>query len=244
MLKFGTKWLKLGALAAFTLLVPLSPKASEAEKPVPRKYAVSAPAKLGMTEAEVDKDSAGCVSCHTDSDAKTMHLSPAVQLGCASCHGGDAGVFAPAGLAKTAPQYVDLRDKAHVLPKYPKTWHFPSSANPKQSYTLLNKEAPEYIRFVNPSDYRVARQACGACHMELIEKAERSIMATGAMLWGGGSYNNGILPFKNYVLGEAYTVHGEPARLLSPGTPPGTVTPEQAKRGALPTPYPLPTWPG
>ena len=79
---------------------------------------------------------------------------------------------------------------------------------------------PAFIRFVNPSDYRVAREACGACHMELIEKAERSLMATGAMLWGGGSYNNGILPFKNYVLGEAYTTHGEPARLLSPAAAP------------------------
>ena len=242
MLKFGTNWLRTGALIAATLLAPLSLKASEAEKPVARKYVAAAPAKLGMTDAEVDRDSAGCVSCHTDSDAKTMHMSQAVKLGCASCHGGDAGVIAPAGLAKTAPEYVALRDRAHVLPRYPKTWHYPSSANPKQSYTLLNKEAPEYIRFVNPSDYRVARQACGACHMELIEKAERSLMATGAMLFGGASYNNGIVPFKNYVLGEAYTAHGEPARLLSPGNPPGTVTPEQAKRGALPTLYPLPTW--
>jgi len=242
MLKFGTNWLRTGALIAVALLAPLSVKASDAEKPVARVYPVFPSAKLGMTDAEVDKDSVGCVSCHTDSDAKTMHISQAVKLGCASCHGGDAGVMAPAGLAKTDPRYVALRDKAHVLPKYPHTWHYPSSANPKQSYTLLNKESPEYIRFVNPSDYRVARQACGACHMDLIEKAERSLMATGAMFYGGASYNNGILPFKNYVLGEAYTAHGEPARLLSPGNPPGTVTPEQAKRGALPTLYPAPTW--
>jgi hypothetical protein len=140
MLKFGTNWLRTGALIAATLLAPLSLKASEAEKPVARKYVAAAPAKLGMTDAEVDGDSAGCVSCHTDSDAKTMHMSQAVKLGCASCHGGDAGVIAPAGLAKTAPQYVALRDRAHVLPRYPKTWHYPSSANPKQSYTLLNKE--------------------------------------------------------------------------------------------------------
>jgi len=242
MLKFGTNWLRTGALIAVALLAPLSSKASDAEKPVARVYPVFPAAKLGMSDAEVDRDSVGCVSCHTDSDAKTMHMSQAVKLGCASCHGGDASVTAPAGLAKTDARYTALRDKAHVLPKYPHTWHYPSSANPKQSYTLLNKEAPEYIRFVNPSDYRVARQACGACHMDLIEKAERSLMATGAMFYGGASYNNGILPFKNYVLGEAYTAHGEPARLLSPGTPPGTVTPEQAKRGALPTLYPAPTW--
>ena len=30
-------------------------------------------------------------------------------------------------------------------------------------------------------------------------------MATGAMLWGGAAYNNGIVPYKNYIFGEAYT---------------------------------------
>lgn len=242
MLKFGTKWLMTGALIAAALVAPLSAKASDAEKPVARTYPVFPAAKLGMTEAEADQASAGCITCHTDSDAKTMHVSQAVKLGCASCHGGDASVMAPAGLAKTAAPYATLRDRAHVLPRFPKTWQYPSSANPKQSYTLLNKESPEFIRFVNPSDYRVARQACGACHMDLIEKAERSLMATGAMFFGGASYNNGVLPYKNYVLGEAYTKHGEPARLLSPGNPHGSVTPAQAKRGALPTLYPLPTW--
>ncbi|MCX7676180.1 MAG: cytochrome c3 family protein, partial [Alteraurantiacibacter sp.] len=131
---------------------------------------------------------------------------------------------------------------AHVLPTLPESWHFPSSANPERSYSLLNREAPEYVRFVNPSDYRVAREACGACHLPIIEAAERSLMASGAMLWGGASYNNGILPFKNYVLGEAYTRDGHAAQMLSPGNPPGTVTPEQAARGALAALYPLPTW--
>src|SRR5262245_25449989 len=104
MLKFGEKWLKLGALIALTLLAPLSLKASEAEAPVKRAYPVFPAAKLGMTDAEVDDASKGCVSCHTDSDARTMHVSQAVKLGCASCHGGDASVIAPAGLEKTAQQ--------------------------------------------------------------------------------------------------------------------------------------------
>ena len=132
--------------------------------------------------------------------------------------------------------------RPHVLPRFPNAWHWPSSANPRASYTLLNKESPEFIRFVNPSDYRVVRESCGACHMDTIQAAERSIMASGAMLWGGASYNNGIVPFKNYVFGEAYTREGEPAKIMSPGDPVGTVTPEQKARGALPALYPLPSW--
>lgn len=90
MLTFRGKLLKLGALLALTVLAPLSLKASEAEKPVARTYVAAPAAKLGMTDEEVDQASRGCVSCHTDSDAKSMHVSQAVKLGCCSCHGGDA----------------------------------------------------------------------------------------------------------------------------------------------------------
>jgi hypothetical protein len=216
--------------------------ASEGEKPRDIKYAFTPPAPQNQGWEEANAKSNGCISCHTASDQKTMHASPAVVLGCADCHGGDAKIFVQPGLKSTDRDYIAARDKAHVLPRYPGAWHWPSSANPQRSYTLLNKEAPEYVRFVNPSDYRVVRQSCGACHMEIIEAGERSLMATGAMLWGGAAYNNGIVPYKNYLFGEAYTDKGEPAKIVSPGTPPGTVTPEQKARGALPEMYPLPTW--
>ena len=42
-------------------------------------------------------------------------------------------------------------------------------------------------------------------------------MATAAMFWGGAAYNNGILPFKHYILGEAYTRDGEPASSIDAG---------------------------
>ena len=232
----------VAVVGALVLGTPASLRASDEEHAVPRVYAFSAPAPVGQSQDQADARSAGCVSCHTASDASTMHNSPSVVLGCADCHGGDANVTAAAGLAKTAPEYARLRDKAHVLPRYPLAWNYPHSANPKQSYTLLNRESPQFIRFVNPSDYRVAREACGACHIELIEKAERSLMSTGAMFFGGATYNNGIVAAKNYILGEAYTRDGEAARLLSPGNPPGTITPEQKARGALPSLYPVPTW--
>jgi hypothetical protein len=234
----------VAALLAILAVPATTVFASGGEKPVSRDYSLvkAGPAPARQTQAEVDAKSAGCVSCHTASDAPSMHATPAVKLGCVDCHGGNASVMGNPELGFEHPQYVAAREQAHVLPKYPESWHYPHSRNPERSYTLLNKESPEFVRFVNPGDYRIAREACGACHMPVIEAAERSIMASGAMLWGGGSYNNGILPFKNYVLGEAYTREGEPAVIQSPGEKPGTITKEQEARGAIATLYPLPAW--
>ncbi len=219
-------------------------RASEGETAVVRDYSrvAAPPAPAGQTVEQVSAKSDGCFSCHVRTDAPTMHESPAVRLGCTDCHGGDATVVGNSELAHDDPAYIAARERAHVLPIYPDSWHYPSSANPERSYALLNREAPDFVRFVNPSDYRVAREACGACHVQTIEAAERSIMASGAMLWGGAAYNNGILPYKTYLLGEAYTREGEPAKIVSAGDPPGTVTPAQQARGALAELYPLPTW--
>jgi hypothetical protein len=106
--------------------------------------------------------------------------------------------------------YRSALDAAHILPRDEKYWKYPSSANPQGSYAKLNQEHPAYIRFINPGDLRVARDACGACHLPIIQAQERSLMATSAMLWGGASYNNGILPYKRYILGESYTPEGRP----------------------------------
>jgi hypothetical protein len=233
------------ALAASAMFGATQLGAAAKEKPVVRDYSLvrAAPAPRTQDWDEARAKSAGCQSCHADSDAHTMHRSPAVVLGCVDCHGGNPTVTAPAGSTAEShadPAYVAARDAAHVLPRFPEAWHWPSSANPARTYTLLNIEAPEYVRFVNPSDYRAVRDSCGACHMEVIEAAERSLMSTGAMLWGGASYNNGILPFKNYLLGEAYTRDGLPARIQSPIS--GALTEEQRARGIIAEMYPLPTW--
>ncbi|MEZ5696097.1 MAG: hypothetical protein R3E18_06600 [Sphingomonadaceae bacterium] len=223
-------------------------QASGGEKAVKRDYSlVKAPAAPEMqTDAMVEAKSAGCKSCHdphgTWEGMWDMHETPAVKLGCTDCHGGNVSISGNPDLPHDHPDYVAAREAAHVLPKYPDAWHYPSSANPARTYALLNKEAPEFIRFVNPSDYRVVREACGSCHLATIEAAERSIMASGAMLWGGAAYNNGIVPFKNYIFGEAYTRDGLAAKIESPGDTPGKVTERQASRGALGTLYPLPHW--
>src|SRR5688500_7724162 len=245
-MRLSQQWVRkvlLGAALAGSALIGTSQLgAAEKEAAVVRDYSLvrAAPAPRTQDWDEAEAKSAGCASCHTESDAHTMHRSPAVILGCTDCHGGNPAVRGDPALGPNNPAYVAARNNAHVLPRYPGAWHWPISANPRRSYALLNIEAPEFVRFVNPSDYRAVRDSCGACHIEIIEAAERSIMSTGAMLWGGASYNNGILPFKNYLLGEAYTRDGQPARIQSPIG--GQITDEQRARGVLAELYPLPAW--
>jgi hypothetical protein len=227
----------LAAVLGATAFAPLV-LASGGESPRHIDYETAPPAPRGQTQVQADEKSGGCMSCHTTTDQKTMHRQPGVILGCTDCHGGNSKIVKPAGFDKGASEYEAALSKAHVLPLYPKTWKWPESANPEHSYALLNRESPEYVRFINPSDYRVVREACGACHLRVIEAAERSIMATGAMLFGGASYNNGILPYKHYVLGESYTRDGEAATLLGPVKPDDNM---QAK-GVLETLYPVPSW--
>jgi hypothetical protein len=234
--------LQVGALvAAVVWMVQGATLAAEGEKPVERVYAATPPAPPDQTAAQADAKSTGCVSCHTATDNKSMHANPAVQLGCTDCHGGNSSIAINAGVTRDSGAYADSMEQAHVLPLYPESWHLPHSANPERTYTLLNRESREFVRFMNPSDYRVASDACGACHQPIIEASKRSLHATGAMLWGGAAYNNGILPYKNYILGEAYDENGNAAILHGPTIPEGQ---QQAARdaGIIPTLYPLPAW--
>ena len=201
------------------------------EKPLHIEYPPTPPAPRGQTPEQALAKSKSCISCHTKTDSMSMH-DPEVVLGCTDCHGGDSTV------SRVPYTYDEARIRAHVPPTLPHSWNSPKSRNPERSYTLLNRESPEFVRFVNPSDLRVAREACGACHLSIIQASERSLMATGAMLWGGAAYNNGILPFKNYLLGEAYTREGENAIVVNPIEPDDKMT----ARGILPKLVPLPAW--
>jgi hypothetical protein len=228
----------LALIGALVMLASSCAFGMEIEKGVARAYAATPPAPERQTAQDALAKSLGCVSCHTATDHTTMHVNTGVILGCTDCHGGDAKVVKPQTAAPKDESYRAATDSAHVLPRFPKAWNFPSSATPERTYTLLNREAPEFVRFINPGDYRVARDACGACHLTIIQATERSMMSTSAMLWGGASYNNGILPFKRYIVGEAYTAKGEPAMLVNPVPP----TPFMTERGILAKLFPLPAW--
>jgi hypothetical protein len=166
--------------------------------------------------------SAGCVSCHHGQHEP--HGRPeTVRLGCADCHGG-------------YPQAADEKH-AHVMPRFPDAWG--ATGNPVRSYTLLNHEAPEFVRFVNPGDLRVAHLSCGTtnCHTDQVLQVRKSMMTHGAMLWGAALYNNGSVPFKWGRFGESYSMNGAPLRLQT--VPPPSPF-EKAKKGVVPFLDPLP----
>ena len=99
-----------------------------------------------QTKAQADVKSAGCIQCHEETH--DPHEKGTINLGCIDCHGGNAA--------------SSCKERAHVMPRSPGAWR--SSANPVRSYTLLNHESPEFVRFVNPGDLRIAHISCGTCH--------------------------------------------------------------------------------
>ena len=175
---------------------------------------------VDQTQAEANAKSIGCLQCHNG--VEPMHKASHVVLGCTDCHGGNP----IRGLAK---------EEAHVPPRHPEFWK--TSANPPNSNAWLNHESPEFIRFMNPGDLRVAKQACGLCHGEIVQNVKHSMMRHGAMLWGAALYNNGSFNHKNYRFGQAYDPDGVPLKLVNHSP----VSPQDTKsRGILPFIEPLP----
>lgn len=65
------------AFLALALAISTRIGASESEKPVKRTYAFSPAAPANQNKAEAAAKSEGCITCHTASDAWTMHKSEA-----------------------------------------------------------------------------------------------------------------------------------------------------------------------
>lgn len=181
-------------------VIPLPPV--EPANPVPVSESHNGHDLSHQTAAQAVLKSHGCISCHQG--VGDMHRSPNVHLGCTDCHGGNAQAV--------------TKEKAHVHSKHPEVWC--SSANPERSYTLLNHESPEFIRFVNPGDLRVAQESCGGCHSSIVLQVKKSMMTHGCMLWNAALYNNGSIPNKPAIFGESYSHEGVGQRLQT--VPPPT----------------------
>jgi hypothetical protein len=199
------------------------------------------------TPEEVALQSRGCFSCHEDIDDPDMHQGVRA-IGCADCHGGDPAVVRAKEVAPGSPEYATLMRRAHVLPRDPARW--PTSANPNGPYTLTIDEDPAFVRFVNPSDLRVAHLSCGPCHAKEVDTVRKSIMTTSSMLWGAALYNNGVISKKKSIFGESYGPDGAARRIQGVAeydaegrkTRIRRPTDEELRRGVLEAIDPLPRW--
>ena len=197
-----------------------------------------AAAQLQMPSREqADKQSAGCITCHTSTDEASMHPGGTVTIGCADCHGGDSSVALAGSAAPGSRGYDDAKKRAHPRAKVPGLWR--TAANPERAYTDWLAESQEYIQFVNPGDLRVVDRTCGTCHAAEVRNVRTSMMTHGAMLWGAALYNNGAVPFKDPRYGESYAADGTPQRLQ---TWPAPTAEETRTKGVLPFLDPLPRW--
>ncbi len=189
----------------------------------------------GETAEEARATSAGCVSCHIGIEHPNMHNEDTVVLGCANCHGGNPDVTI-AG-TKGSAEYKAAEKKAHVEPRI--AANAARDGHPVRAYTHWIEESPDFVRFVNPGDLRVAPQTCGACHSRETRNVKTSMMTHGAMLWGAALYNNGAFPLKNPHFGESYDYNGKPERLR---TFPVPTEEETRTKGVLPYLDPLQRW--
>jgi hypothetical protein len=124
--------------------------------------APSARGRSGAAAAEVQN---GCVDCHAGIEA--MH--PWFELSCTDCHGGDAS--------------ARDKERAHVPPTQPV---------PRDERVLPRNHDLPYLRFVNPSNLRVADQVCGDCHGDLVSHLEKSLHGTTTGHLSDGFYEHGI----------------------------------------------------
>jgi hypothetical protein len=181
----------------------------------------------------------GCLKCHdkiepmhrfgpTATLDKLDNGKDALGLTCTACHGGN-----PVATSK---------DDAHVQPRFKQDWIRAGKLRvPENSGPLLNRESPEFVRFLNPSDLRVAQVTCGSseCHSSESSAVGKSMMTHGGMLWGAALYNNGGFPIKDTSFGESYSANGAPQTLIQIPQP----TEQQRRlKGILSFLDPLPRW--
>jgi hypothetical protein len=182
-----------------------------------------------------------CLKCHNNIEPMHRYNSrgdvldklqdgkDALGLSCTTCHGGN-----PAGTTEAT---------AHVQPRFPKEWGCKngdcSSRNPERTSVLLLKESADFVRFINPSDFRVVTQTCGECHSDENRTNKSSMMTHGAMLWGAALYNNGGFPLKDTRFGESYNEDGNPQMLIQNPQP---TREEKSFKGILSFIEPLPRW--
>ncbi len=125
-----------------------------------------------------------CNVCHQPLDDRGVPAGlevahPWAELSCVDCHGGNARICDGEVLnaSECTTGWVYDKDRAHVDP----------NGSPRfirnLTATELDAVDPDYIRFINPGDYRVAEQTCGGgalggtCHGSIVLQVQNSTMA-------------------------------------------------------------------
>ena len=224
------------AVAGLLLLAGLLFATDPPPSPQPASAQRSA---LFQSKEDADRKSVGCVSCHGQTEAPSMHPGAAVHLACVDCHGGKSEIQRPAGSDSKSQAYKQAAKQAHPRPKLSDMWK--SSANPVRANADWLKEDKDYIKFVNPGDLRVAAETCGqfGCHVSEVRAVRTGMMTHGGMLWNAALYNNGAVPFKDTRYGESYSPKGLPQSLRASPAP---TAEETRAKGWLAGVDPLPRW--
>src|SRR5260370_5202484 len=107
----------LGALATSLLLVTAAVRMPVASLRAADQNA--GPRLMGQPQADADRKSAGCISCHTQTDEATMHATGTVRLGCTDCHGGNSEIHIESDITAGSPKYDQAKRQAHPQPRDP-----------------------------------------------------------------------------------------------------------------------------
>ena len=175
-------------------------------RPCPARTASPSPSRPSSPRLDLSKQtpemaaqkSFGCIQCHQGSH--DPHCKETVRLGCVDCHGGDPTADDKQTGPRLAPVSRGLGD-----------------ARPTRSgrYTLLNHESPEFIRFVNPGDLRIAHLSCGTVELPpqrgAAEPQEHDDPRRHAL--GRRALQQRLVPLKQARFGESYSMNGAPQRL-------------------------------
>jgi hypothetical protein len=220
-----------------------TPAATEAKAARAAAPAHPAPAQAAAQPAQAAAQSKlpaieGCATTQCHGNTEPMHMTDTGKLdangkdsqglSCTYCHGGNP-------VATTAAE-------AHVKPSRPDLWKYknqPTTANPERVNAAMNQESWEYVRFINPGDFRVTQKTCGECHSVEVNANETSSMRHGGFLYGAAFYNNGGYPIRDTQFGESYSPAGFPEMLINVPQP---TLEEQLQKGWLKFVVPPARW--
>src|SRR4051812_19243355 len=144
------RWFAAAMLIASLSLLGAHAAAPQQDQPSRRVLSLE-----DNTPESVAARNTGCMSCHTQTDSASMHPTNTVHIACVDCHGGNNEIQLTQGAVASSKEYLDAKNKAHVLPR---EIILNNGAAPVRAYANWLKESPEYIRFANPGDLRIADQ--------------------------------------------------------------------------------------